>query len=54
MLITLARRNGATGRLPIPSRIHLVGGAQLCVGSITLQWEGPFQGGWRISEVKTP
>jgi uncharacterized RDD family membrane protein YckC len=41
------------GTVTYPISYQLVGGVQLCAGSITLQWQGPFQSGWRISEVKT-
>jgi hypothetical protein len=41
------------GTVTYPISYHLVEGAPLCAGSITLQWQGLFQGGWRISDVKT-
>ena len=32
---------------------RVAGNEQLCNGSITLKWQGLFQGGWHVSDVKT-
>ena len=44
----------SNGSVIYPLSYRVAGNEQLCNGSITLKWQGLFQGGWRVSDVKTP